>query len=111
MVKAILDYFSLWTYYATAGGRGETKLRQLKLFSGVLAGALSKTIFDYFSDIGEIGVGSLVVATIASFVVFPLFYAQAGLNRGRLTFSKWCLAFQHGFFWSVAMAGLRDLTT
>ena len=70
----------------------------------MLAGSLSKVVYDAFSTEGTaITLAALLVAAIASIVTFPQIYNQAGLNRGPLTFMKWTVAFQNGFFWSVIM--------
>lgn len=102
------DYFSLWTVVPAMGGSGTVKFRQVKLYVGVLFGALSKVVYDYLVGDGSIDYGAFLIAAIASIVVFPHIYYQSGLNKGHLTFAKWCLAFQSGFFWGVTMGALSS---
>jgi hypothetical protein len=80
------------------------------LFLGVLLGAASKIVYDVVESGGLFEWKAFVVAAIASVVIFPYVYSNAGLNRGKATFAKWCLAFQNGFFWSVTMAALSKGT-
>jgi hypothetical protein len=103
----ISDYFSLWTDVpafsakkAAAPAEGTLKRRQPILFLGVLLGALAKVVYDHFMSGAAFDWKQLVPAAIASVVSFPALYSAAGLKRrGDLTFAKWCVAFQHGFFW------------
>lgn len=104
MFEKIIDYFSLVSTEPLAGGTGTN--RQVKLYIGVLLGALSKVIYDLLASGEGVSFSSFLIAAIASVVVFPHIYKEAGLNKGPLTFSKWCLAFQNGFFWGVTMGAL-----
>lgn len=112
MVRSLNEYFSLWSEEAALGPKGQTRHRQIKLYLGVLLGALSKVVYDALvgANEGSFELASFLVAAIASIVVFPQFYYQGGLNKGKLTFAKWCFAFQNGFFWSVAMSALAGVS-
>jgi hypothetical protein len=107
----IVDYFSLWTTVAEAGGSGKGRFRQPLAFLGVLLGALTKVFYDWLtaSQASALTWQSFVVAAIAGLVAFPYIYEKAGLNRGELGFAKWAVAFQNGFFWSVAMDAVMKL--
>ena len=97
------EYFSLPTAVLVLGGKGGvTTQNQPVFFPGVLLGALSKVAYDHFQGTTPFAWGSLVIAVIGSFATFPTIYKNAGLSRvGRLTFAKWCVAFQYGLFWQV----------
>ena len=98
------DYFSLWTDSPVLGGSGVGRIRQPLFFSGVLLGALGQAVFDYYREGKTLGVGELVIAIIASLVTFPWVYYRAGLNRvAQMSFAKWCVSFQYGFFWPVIL--------
>jgi hypothetical protein len=111
-LASLVDYFSLWTTVPELGGpAAQSRIRQPLLFLGVLLGALAKVIYDWLTAPQTSGLAwqPFVVATIAGIVAFPYIYEKAGLNRGRLTFAKWTVSFQNGFFWSVAMDALSRL--
>jgi hypothetical protein len=94
-------YFSLETEVLAFGGPdGKTTSNQPIFFIGVLLGALAKVAYDHFNGKAPFAWGSLAIAAIGSLVTFPMIYKRAGLSKmGRLTFAKWCVAFQYGFFW------------
>ncbi len=107
---SFVDYFSLWTTVPVLGGSAQSRIRQPVLFLGVLLGALAKVIFDWLTtQTSALAWQPFVVAAIAGIVAFPYIYEKAGLDRGRLTFAKWTVAFQNGFFWSVAMDAISKL--
>jgi predicted membrane channel-forming protein YqfA (hemolysin III family) len=111
-LASIIDYFSLWTAVPELGGRGaQGRVRQPLVFFGVLLGALAKVVYDWLtaSQTSALSWQSFVVAAIAGLVAFPYIYEKAGLNRGQLTFAKWAVAFQNGFFWTVAMDAISKL--
>jgi hypothetical protein len=100
------DYFSLWGPRPVMGGAGSTNRRQLYLFLGVVLGAISKTIYDSLTHASQLSLAACVIAMIASFVIFPQLYYTGGLDKRKLSFAHWTLAFQSGFFWSVALSQL-----
>jgi hypothetical protein len=104
--KGILDYFSLWQTTPVMGGDGSESKRQVVLFIGVLLGAAAKVVYDWLVPGGSLEWTSFIVAMIASVVVFPQLYYSGGLNRRKLSLAHWTLAFQNGFFWSVALTSL-----
>jgi hypothetical protein len=83
------------------GRGGSENRRQIVLFLGVGLGAACKVVYDAFSNAGLFGWKIFAVALIASLVVFPQLYYSGALNKRRLTFAHWALAFQNGFFWSA----------
>jgi hypothetical protein len=103
MWKKINDYFSLWGKKAILGSGGVENRRQVILFVGVAIGAASKSVYDAFVADTTLRPGSLVVALIASVVVFPQLYYTGGLDKKELSFAHFALAFQNGFFWSIAL--------
>ena len=100
------NYFVLSSTVPAAGGIGTLQRRQIVLYLGVLAGALSNVIYNLLGSGPNFSYVPFVLALIASVVTFPGIYKQAGLNRGRITWAKWATAFQNGFFWSIAMGQL-----
>jgi len=98
----LANYFSLWGPYPVMGGTGSEKRKQVYLFAGVALGAASKVIYDVITQSTAFAIGPLAVALIASVVIFPQLYYTGGLDRRKLSFAHWALAFQNGFFWSVA---------
>lgn len=104
------NYFLLPTEVPAFGGAGTTSKNQPFYFLGVLLGALAKVLYDHFASAKPFQWGQLLVAAIASIVTFPTIYKSAGLSRkGQITFAKWCIAFQYGFFWQsvIEMAGAK----
>lgn len=95
---------SLWNYFSLARpilGRGSVE-RQLILFTGVVAGSIGQWLFaaiqnDHFAPAG------LLLGLIASIVTFPAIFYNAGLDKVEVTFVKWCVAFQNGFFWPALL--------
>ena len=105
------NYFRLEAKTAVLSADGGTENEsQIRLYFGVLLGALCKVPYDYYISGIEISVPTIIVSVIASIVVFPQIYAQASLNRGPVTFMRWAVAFQNGFFWSVAIEAIRSQT-
>jgi hypothetical protein len=76
--------------------------RQVILFSGVVAGTLGQWGFSGLQD-GNFSFLGLIPGLIASIVTFPFIYENAGLNKVKVNFVKWCVAFQNGFFWPVLL--------
>jgi hypothetical protein len=106
-MEGLTDYFSLYGPSTVFGGvAGSENKRQLQLFAGVALGAVCKVIYDALTNVGSPEWKVFVVALIASLVVFPQLYYSGGLNKRKLTFAHWALAFQNGFFWSVALSQL-----
>ena len=83
------------------GGQGTGSKSQVQLFAGVLLGAVSKAVYDFFANGIAWHWTSVIIAVIASVVIFPQLYYTAGLDKRKLSFAHWTLAFQNGFFWSV----------
>ena len=88
------------------GNSGSENRRQVILFVGVALGAASKVAYDALGAGGSPHWKSTLAALIASLVVFPQLYYSGGLSKRKLSFAHWTLAFQSGFFWSVALDGL-----
>jgi hypothetical protein len=94
LLNGLVHYFSL-----AKPVLGKTGVRyEIVLYTGVLAGAAGQWLFAAFRS-GDFAWAGLVLGVIASIVVFPAIYYNAGLNKGSFTFVKWCVAFQNGFFW------------
>ena len=88
------------------GGVGTGNKSQVYLFAGVLLGALCKVIYDALQPNGEFYIKTIIIAVIVSVVIFPQLYYSGGLDKRKLSFAHWTLAFQNGFFWTVAFAEL-----
>lgn len=84
---------------------------QIYLFLGVVLGAVSKTVYDVLAGQASFSWEPLVLALIASVVIFPQLYYTGGLDKRPLSFAHWTLAFQNGFFWSVAFDQLVKQVT
>jgi hypothetical protein len=106
--KAIGEYFSLFGPRAVLGGAGTENERQIRLFLGVIIGASSKAVYDAITNATSLEWKSFVIALIVSFVLFPQLYYSGGLNKKKISFAHWALAFQHGFFWSIALGKLSS---
>lgn len=102
----VAEYFSLKGPKPVFGASGVEMKSQVMLFIGVLLGALSKEAYNFFDVASQISIASIAIAAIASVVVFPQLYYVGGLDKRPLSFAHWTLAFQNGFFWSVAMSEL-----
>jgi hypothetical protein len=98
-----LDYFSLNGPVPVLGGAGTGSRRQIQLFIGVLLGALSKVLYDSLLAGAAPRWEAAAIAIIASVVVFPQLYYVGGLDKRPISFAHWTLAFQNGFFWSIAL--------
>ena len=99
---SIGEYFALKGPVPVFGGAGAGTRSQVYLFIGVLLGACSKMLYDVATADGAIGWKSAIIAVIVSVVIFPQLYYTGGLDKRKLSFAHWTLAFQNGFFWSVA---------
>lgn len=95
MLNKIIHYFSL---QRSQLGDNEGVKRELILFSGVLLGTVGHWIFNMLQN-NQFAWPGLILGLIAGVVVFPTIYYQAELKRSKVTFVKWCVAFQNGFFW------------
>ena len=104
--SGIKGYFSLLGPRPVLGGAGTENKQQISLFIGVVLGAACKVIYDAFTANGALEWKPFAIALIASFVVFPQLYYTGVLNRKRISFAHWALAFQNGFFWSIAFSQL-----
>ena len=102
----IFDYFALKGPVPVAGRVGTDTQSQVYLFLGVLLGAFAKIVYDHLSSSTAVTPGQFLLVAVVSVVIFPQLYYSGGLDRRRLSFAHWTLAFQHGFFWSVAFAAL-----
>jgi uncharacterized membrane protein YiaA len=69
------------------------------LFTGVLAGTVGQWVFAAVQSGNGFRLAALVLGLIASVVTFPTIYYNAGLDKVKVSFVKWCVAFQNGFFW------------
>jgi hypothetical protein len=99
---SITDYFALKGPVPVFGGVGSSSRTQAYLFIGVLLGALSKMVYDAITSEPHSSWGSAFLAVIVSIVIFPQLYYTGGLDKKQLSFAHWTLAFQNGFFWSIA---------
>ncbi len=82
-------------------GKSGTK-REIILFTGVVAGTLGQWLFTAVGK-GQIAWQGAILGLIASIVTFPVIFYNAGLDKEKLTFVKWCVAFQNGFFWPTLL--------
>lgn len=99
MRNAIRSYFSLER--PVLGHSGVE--RQLILFTGVAAGSIGQWVFAGIQS-NSFALSTLVLGLIASIVIFPAIFQNAGLNKVEVNFVKWCVAFQNGFFWPALLA-------
>jgi hypothetical protein len=106
LVSNLIDYFSLYRQVPVLGKSGTENRRQIQLYLGVLAGAVCKVIYDVFATNSLPQWQPFIVALIVSLVVFPQLYYSGGLNKPKLSFAHWALAFQNGFFFNVAFGEL-----
>lgn len=102
-MRSLIDYFSLWSEEPTFGSSATTKVRQPILLLGVVVGALARPVLEWSMGGSQIGMGDVVGAIIGGVASFPSIYYASGLNRGRLSLVKWCLAFQNGIFWEAIL--------
>ena len=99
-MTTFLNYFSLSEpRLVLAKGGGIQTVKQPLYFLAVLLGAFSLVIFNHIRDGAGYHWGSFVTSLIVSVLAFPYVYNHAGLKAARMSFAKWCLAFQYGFFW------------
>jgi hypothetical protein len=106
LVNNLIDYFSLYRQVPVLGKSGTENRRQIQLYLGVLAGAACKVIYDVVSANSPPRWQAFIIALIISLVVFPQLYYSGGLNKRKLSFAHWALAFQNGFFFNVAFGEL-----
>jgi hypothetical protein len=104
--RSFRDYFALYGPTPVMGGGGTGNRSQVYLFFGVLLGALCKVIYDALQPEGALYIKTIIIAVIVSVVIFPQLYYSGGLDKRKLSFAHWTLAFQNGFFWTVAFAEL-----
>jgi hypothetical protein len=94
LLSQIAGYFSLARpVYGASGIK-----RELVLYTGVLAGVIGQWLIAALTNGSFVWV-SLLLGFVASLVTYPAIYNNAGLNRSNVTFVKWCVAFQNGYFW------------
>ena len=86
-----------------AGQKEASNRDQVILFFGVALGASAKVVYDAITVSSAANVSAFAVALIASVVIFPQLHYTGGLNKKKLSFAHWALAFQNGFFWSIAL--------
>jgi hypothetical protein len=98
LLNRLIHWFSLERPIFGGKGKAAGVDRQIVLFTGVLAGALGQWLFEGVRN-RNFPLGGLLLGLIASLVTFPVIYYNAGLDKTKVTFVKWCLAFQSGFFW------------
>jgi hypothetical protein len=77
-------------------------IREIFLFTGVLAGVIGQSIITALPT-GNFVWTSIVPGLIAAFVTYPAIYYNAGLNKSNVSFVKWCVAFQNGYFWPALL--------
>lgn len=107
MARSLTETFALYgPAEPVLGADGGRKRAQIYLFLGVMAGAASKLVYDSIVGGETLEPIGFVIAAIVSLVIFPQLYYAGGLDRRKLTFAHWTLAFQNGFFWSVAFSEL-----
>jgi hypothetical protein len=94
LLEQIVGYFSLERpRFGSAG-----VIREIFLFTGVVAGVVGQSIIVALST-GNFPWINLIPGLIASIVIYPAIYYNAGLNKSNMSFVKWCVAFQNGYFW------------
>jgi hypothetical protein len=106
LIQRWIDYFSLWGAYPVLGASGSESRRQIVLYFGVALGAACKVVYDAYTNQSSLQWASVTVSLIASLVIFPQLYYAGGLGKRQMNFAHWALAFQNGFFWSVALGQL-----
>lgn len=74
--------------------------RQLILYTGVLAGTIGQWLFTSIQN-EHFTLANLILGLIASVVTFPAIWSNSGLDKTKVNFVKWCVAFQNGYFWPV----------
>ena len=95
----LVDYFSLQTYVPVLGKGGVVITKEVKLYLAVAAGVMATPIYDALINSTSVAWRLVLAGLIASVLIFPGVYAKGELNRGALTWAKWCIAFQNGFLW------------
>jgi len=98
LLNKIVHWFSLERPALGAAG----VKREIILFTGVVAGTIGQWLFAALGN-GKFVWQALVLGFIASIVTFPVIFYNAGLNKTKMTFVKWCVAFQNGFFWPTLL--------
>ena len=98
---SVADFMLLLTEEPALGKGGIIEKRQPIYYSGVLAGAIGQAYFVHYREGAAFDWGAIVIALIVSLTTFAFVYERAGLNRAKMSFAKWCVAFQYGFFWPI----------
>jgi hypothetical protein len=98
LLDQIIGYFSLERPRFGAAG----VIREIFLFTGVLAGVVGQAIITELPT-GNLVWTSFIPGLIAAFVTYPAIYYNAGLNKSNMSFVKWCVAFQNGYFWPALL--------
>jgi len=100
LLSVIANYF-LMPRPVYGGGKGV--FYEVILLLGVIAGCIAQWVLDSLNT-GSFPWVRLLAGVIASIVIFPTVWQRAGLkNTDNLSLSKWCVAFQNGYFWPVLM--------
>jgi hypothetical protein len=81
------------------GKGGLVITKEVKLYLGVAGGVAARPIYDALINSTSVAWPLVLAGIIASVLIFPGVYDKGELNRGPLTWAKWCIAFQNGFFW------------
>lgn len=95
MLSAIKSYFLLEN--TQFGGPGGVK-RELVLYTGVLVGVVVQWLLEA-SGRSHYSASALLAGIVASVIIFPTIWEKAGLKSRPVSFVKWCVAFQNGYFW------------
>jgi|GEM_PF-5488744 len=98
-MNKIIHWFSLERAVMGPGGVKS----EVILFTGVVVGTVGQWLFTALGPDGKFRWQGLVLGFIASIVTFPVIFYQAGLNKTKLSFVKWCVAVQNGFFWPTLL--------
>lgn len=107
-MKSVAEYLSLYEPSPVLGAEGIERVKQPLYFLGVVAGASSLVVYDQIRQGAPLQWGSFITALIMSVLTFPYIYENAGLESAKMSFAKWCLAFQYGFFWPVLFERIRE---
>jgi hypothetical protein len=98
LLDQVVGYFSLERPRFGAAG----VIREIFLFTGVLAGVAGQLIITALPT-GNFAWTNFIPGLIAAFVTYPAIYYNAGLNKSNVSFVKWCVAFQNGYFWPALL--------
>jgi hypothetical protein len=92
----VANYFLLQKPVFGPSGGGVQ--RELALYTGVLAGVIAQWLSVALTS-GDFSKVGLFTGVVASIVTFPAIWQNPGLKAQGMSFVKWCIAFQNGFFW------------